>query len=140
MYRIKIFFIGKIKERWLQEALAEYQKRLQSTMKVTFVPTKDDDSLTRLANKEKTIICLDPMGSMMSSEEFASSLFQKLEDNGCRLSFVIGGPEGLPESLKKRYPSISLSPLTYTHQITHLILIEQLYRATEIIKASPYHK
>jgi 23S rRNA (pseudouridine1915-N3)-methyltransferase len=56
------------------------------------------------------------------------------------LTFVIGGPEGLPPSLKKYPDRLSLSPLTFTHQIVRLVLVEQLYRAIEIAKGSSYHK
>jgi 23S rRNA (pseudouridine1915-N3)-methyltransferase len=70
----------------------------------------------------------------------ASFLSAQWEEAGSRLQLVIGGAEGIPIQLKQNSPLISLSPLTFTHQITRLILIEQLYRAVEIQKNSKYHK
>ncbi len=84
-------------------------------------------------------------GVTKSSERFADDIYEWLDVGGSRLSFVIGGAEGLPPELK--YPlqgskpvMISLSALTFTHQFARMLLIEQIYRATEIRKGSGYHK
>jgi 23S rRNA (pseudouridine1915-N3)-methyltransferase len=140
MYKLRIYSVGKTKEDWLESAIAEYMKRLQQVAPIEFILAKNDDQLVSLVEKEEAIICLDPEGQMMDSEKFSSFLIKQLETNGSRLAFVIGGPEGLPAALKKKYPLLSFSPMTFTHQIIRLILVEQIYRAMEINKGSRYHK
>lgn len=140
MPKVKILSVGKNKEKWLEEALGEYIKRLRPTLEVECLWAQDDSQLAHLALKEKTVICLDPQGKCQTSEQFALFFQEQLEKGGARLSFVIGGAEGLSAEMKRHYPLISLSSLTFTHQIARLILIEQIYRATEILKGSQYHK
>lgn len=140
MYRIRILSVGKTKEEWLESAIAEYLKRLQKTTAITFGWAKNDAQLLDFAKKEEGVICLDAAGRMLDSMQFSSFLTKELENHGARLTFVIGGAEGLPPSLKKDYPLISLSPMTLTHQMVRLLLVEQIYRAIEIDKGSNYHK
>lgn len=139
MYRIRIYSIGKTKEDWLESAIAEYVKRLQHVTTIEFLWAKNEEQLVALVGKEETLICLDAGGQAMNSEKFSMFLMKQLEMSGSRLAFVIGGAEGLPLSLR-RYPLLSFSPMTFTHQIIRLILIEQIYRAIEIGKGSRYHK
>ena len=89
---------------------------------------------------KQSIICLDPNGKEFDSLQFSKFIQDRLIKADSRLAFVIGGAEGLPLSLKSGYELVSLSRLTMTHQLTRLFLIEQLYRAFEIAKGSPYHK
>lgn len=138
--RIKIFSIGKTKESWLDEAFDEYTKRLKSTVEIDCQWAKNDAQLAEWARKEKGVVCLDPAGTLYTSELFASFMTQQLERHGARLTLVIGGAEGLTPEIKALGPHISLSPLTFTHQMTRLILIEQIYRTFEIAKGSHYHK
>ena len=141
MFKIKIFSIGKTKETWLQQATEEYHKRIKNTIQVEWVLCKNDEQLASTLEKESCWISLDPKGSLLSSEEFSTFLFSQLEEEGSRLNLVIGGAEGLPPGIRKKSKSlISLSKMTFTHQITRLILLEQLYRAMEIRKGSGYHK
>ena len=137
MYKVKIFTLGKVKEAWLQSALEEYLKRLKKTMHVEWVLAKTTAELLASLENISSLIVLDPLGKSLSSPAFA----QFIERKGSRLNFVIGGPDGLPLSLKQRADTLlSLSSMTFTHQLTRLILIEQLYRALEISKGSAYHK
>jgi 23S rRNA (pseudouridine1915-N3)-methyltransferase len=141
MFAIKIFTVGKTKEHWLEEALEEYTQRLKPNLKLEWVFAKDDEGLARLLEKEKKFIALDPQGKLLSSEEFSKKIIQILEQEDSRLSLVIGGADGIPEAIKKKALTLlSLSPLTFTHQLTRLILLEQLYRAFEIDRGSPYHR
>jgi len=134
MHHIKILTIGKTKEVWLADALAEYEKRLTPHAKLTLELVRSDDALVQKATQEPNLICLDPAGKTHTSESFAT-----LIANSSRHTFVIGGADGLPPPLKNR-PLLSLSPLTFTHQITRLILYEQIYRAFEINRGSGYHR
>jgi 23S rRNA (pseudouridine1915-N3)-methyltransferase len=141
MFKIKIFTVGKTKESWLQQATEEYHKRIKNTIQVEWVLCKNDEQLVSTLEKESSWISLDPKGSLLSSEEFSTFLFSELEEEGSRLNLVIGGAEGLAPSIRKKSKSlISLSKMTFTHQITRLILLEQIYRALEIRKGSGYHK
>ncbi|MCB1072193.1 MAG: 23S rRNA (pseudouridine(1915)-N(3))-methyltransferase RlmH [Chlamydiales bacterium] len=133
MLKLKIITPGKMKEAWLEEALAEYEKRLTGTVSIEWI--------LKEVEPESPYICLDPNGTSMSSPEFSKFLYKEWERCGCRLTFVIGGPTGLsPEILRGASHLISLSKLTFTHQHTRLILLEQIYRATQIEKGSDYHK
>ncbi len=140
MYKIKIIVVGKTDESWLETAIADYVKRLQALATLTFCFVKTESDLLRLVQKEKQLFCLDALGSQMSSEKFSTFLLTNLVKYGARLTFVIGGAEGLPDILKKSHPLISFSPMTFTHQIIRLILVEQIYRAIQISIGSPYHK
>lgn len=140
MLKIKILSVGKTKEAWLDDALNEYMKRLQPIAAFEMVWAKNDKQLLELVGKEVHFVCLDAAGALMTSELFSSFLHEQLERNGSRLTLVIGGAEGLPPTLKKSAELISLSPMTLTHQVTRLVLLEQIYRAFEIAKGSRYHK
>ena len=140
MIRIKLLSVGKTKETWLNDALDEYLKRLTPVAAIEFAWAKNDAQLVSLIEQEPAVICLDAQGTMMTSEEFAGFLQKQLEMHGSRLTLVIGGSEGLPKEIKARYPLISLSRMTFTHQMTRLVLVEQIYRAFEILRGSKYHK
>jgi 23S rRNA (pseudouridine1915-N3)-methyltransferase len=141
MYKVKIFSIGKTKESWLSDAISEYEKRLKAIMPIEWIFAKNNEQLSALLEKESHFIALVPSSKEVSSEQFASTVYHWLERFGSRLNFVIGGAEGIPQDLAaKAFQTLSLSKLTFTHQIARLILVEQLYRASEIQKGSEYHK
>jgi 23S rRNA (pseudouridine1915-N3)-methyltransferase len=137
VFKVKVLTIGRCKEEWLAEAIREYEKRLHGKLSIEWVLAKDDQQLIEWVSQEKSIIALDPKGELLTSEAWS----EKMGKFGLRLTFVIGGAEGLPpQILKQAQFKWSLSPLTFTHQITRLILIEQIYRALEIERGSQYHK
>ena len=140
MLKLKIFSIGKTKEDWLNEAIEEYVKRLSPILKLEFIWAKNNDQLCELLAKEPVVICLDAKGKMFDSEQFSDFLQAQFIESKSRLAMAIGGADGLPDELKKNYRCISLSPMTMTHQIVRLVLIEQIYRAFEIAKGTKYHK
>lgn len=133
MLKIKIISPGKIKENWLKEALSEYEKRLSHTISIEWV--------LKEVQPEPPYICLHPKGASYTSSAFSRFLYKEWEMQGSRLTFVIGGPTGLSSQiLQESSHLISLSELTFTHQHTRLILLEQIYRATQIEKGTDYHK
>ena len=140
MFHFTLLSIGKTKERWLAEAMSEYMQRMKTHTTIRLELYKNNTSLLKAAEKHPNILALDPQGPLFSSETFASYLLKKLESGGTRLAFLIGGPEGLPPSIRENTPLISLSPMTFTHQMARLLLIEQLYRAWTINENLPYHK
>jgi len=91
--------------------------------------------------KESSYICLDPRGVQYTSPELATFLEKEIVKEGAKLTFIIGGPEGIPEQIRSGARHlISFSKQTFTHQIVRLILIEQLYRCLQIQKGTQYHK
>lgn len=135
MFKVKVLTIGKLKDEWLGAALKEYEKRLTGVMEIEWIIAKEMRDLIQLV--KKPYIALDPKGKLFTSEEWS----QKMNKLGLRLNFVIGGSDGLPDEIASGAQfKWSLSPLTFTHQMTRLILMEQLYRAIEIEKGSSYHK
>ena len=157
--KIKIYAIGKIKD-FYKAGVDEYIKRLSSYVQVEIVELKDeslpdrpsDSEITKAKNVEgkrvlsalkdkEYLIALDLNKKEMTSEKFAEYISNKLETNGAKISFVIGGSYGLSDELRNRVnDSVSLSALTFPHQLARLILLEQLFRAFKIINNETYHK
>lgn len=140
MIHIKILSPGKNKDAWLEDALKEYIKRLSPVAEFELIFTKDEKAFEKLLSTEKDLIYLDPKGKMMDSEAFSDYFFKAVESGGSNIGFAIGGSHGFPEGATQGKRLFSLSPLTFTHQMTRLILVEQIFRAFEIEKGSKYHK
>jgi 23S rRNA (pseudouridine1915-N3)-methyltransferase len=141
VFKVKVITVGKSKEIWLKEALQEYEKRLSSTLTFEWLIAKDRMQLIDWAKNETALIALDLKGELLSSEVFSQKLLRSLVEKGGRLSFLIGDADGIPqELLNKCFWKWCLSPLTFTHQMARLLLVEQIYRALEIEKKSGYHK
>lgn len=137
MLKIKIITVGRSKEPWLVEALFEYEKRMRGKLEIEWVIVDSNAEIGPKLGKEK-IIALDLKGKELTSEEFSQKIYREW---GSRISFVIGDAEGLSEAaIQKAHFRWSLSPLTFTHQMVRLLLLEQIYRATEIERGSAYHK
>jgi 23S rRNA (pseudouridine1915-N3)-methyltransferase len=136
--KIRIIAIGRIKERYLLEGINEYLKRLSRFCKIEIIKLKDEgikkdsEKISRYSNA----FVLDAKGKQFSSEEFADFL----KKNEGELSFIIGGPEGISEEIKKKSKLLSLSRMTFLHEMSRLILLEQIYRGYTIINNIPYHK
>jgi len=138
-----ILVVGKKNsvEPWIEQGVAEFEKRLVPVMRFSTVFCKDDDALVAEAGKLKGIvIALDEHGKQLTSIDFSKYLYKSYEEGGASVHFIIGGFAGLPTEIKNKCPLISLSKLTWTHQMARLLLVEQIYRATEIHKGSGYHK
>lgn len=152
---IKIITVGKLKEKYWESAEAEYLKRLSPYAKITFVelaeesfkpsdPTemiqkKEAEKIIKTLEDDSFVIVLHERGKEKTSVEFANFLEQKTS-GGTHLTFIVGGPTGLHESiLKKADLQLSLSKLTFPHQMVRTILLEQLYRAVTIMKGKVYH-
>lgn len=152
MLHINVIVVGKLKEKYWREAEAEYLKRMSSFAKITIHELKEEsfgrkDSpdiikrkeaekiLSALKKKDGLIVILDEHGRQFSSIAFAKQI--KPDE---KLIFIIGGPLGLDESvLKLAGIKLSLSPMTFTHQMARVILWEQIYRAMMINSKRRYH-
>jgi 23S rRNA (pseudouridine1915-N3)-methyltransferase len=138
MFKVKVITVGKCKEEWLKTALFEYEKRLKNKMQIDWILVETNQELIERSLKESTFITLDLKGKLLNSREVSQHLFSLF---GLKPTFIIGGAEGLdPQIVRRASFSWSLSPLTFTHQMTRLILVEQLYRALAIEEGSAYHK
>ena len=139
--------IGKLKERYLIEAVEEYLKRLKPYATVEIVELQEcrtieeeGEKLISRLPKDSWICVLDVFGEVMSSEQFAQTMSNLALNGQSKLVFVIGGAFGISDKIRKvANLRLSLSKMTFTHQMTRLILIEQIYRAFKINRGEPYH-
>ena len=157
--KIKIYCIGKIKEQYLKDGINEYVKRISPYSNIEIVEVADSkvkdnpnqSDIRKAKNEEgervlkllknEYLIGLDMNKVEYTSEDFADFFDKKMVEGGSNISFVIGGSYGLSDALKARCnTSISLSKLTFLHQMTRLILLEQIYRAFKILNNETYHK
>jgi len=158
--KIRLLVIGKIKEKYLKEGINEYLIRLKPYAQIEIIEVNDESVRDNAAlsdieickNKEGQkilkflkptdyLIALDLNQKQFKSPQFAEFLQQKMVEGGSSINFVIGGSYGLSDDLKKRAnTSMSLSDMTFLHQMTRLILLEQIYRAFKINNNETYHK
>ena len=137
----KVIAIGKIKRKWIQEGIEMYLKRLPG-LKVIEIKdnhqAKEEHMIKEIVNKNDILVTLNENGQSFTSNQLATKLLSSHNQN---IIFVIGGASGLSPSLNISASwQLSLSPLTFPHEIARLLLIEQLYRARTITQGSPYHK
>ncbi|MBP2016165.1 23S rRNA (pseudouridine(1915)-N(3))-methyltransferase RlmH [Anaerococcus degeneri] len=158
---IKIIGVGKIKEKFYREAIAEYQKRMSSYNKVEIVEVADEKAPETLSEKEVDqvknaegerilgkikddafLVTLEINGKALDSIKFAKLIQDEMLDGfGRDMVFVIGGSNGLGDNVLARSNyRISFGKMTYPHQLMRVILMEQIYRAYRIINREPYHK
>ena len=146
--KITIVAIGKLKEKFLVEGVAEYLKRLRlfSKIEIREIPecrTIDEEGKKILAQmpKDSFVFVLDVAGTAITSENFAKKISDLNLRGVSNITFVIGGAFGLSEEVKKISDfKMSLSEMTFTHQMARLILLEQIYRAFKINRGEPYYK
>lgn len=135
---IRILAVGRIKEAWIRDGIAEYTKRLGRKVGIEEIKDmgKDREGAKLVSMSKGFTVCLDEHGKGLSSMEMAELLKKNPE-----ISFMIGGPDGLSEDvLDKADLRVSLSNMTFTHELARLLLIEQIYRGTMINQNRPYHR
>ena len=158
--KIKIVSVGKLKEKYLKDGLAEYSKRLGRFTKLELVEVADEKTPDKASplenqqilaregerilakiNKGEFVVVLALEGKQLPSEDFSRMLEDATIRGFSALTFVIGGSLGLDHQVKKRGNAlISFGLLTLPHQLMRLVLIEQIYRSFMIQQGSPYHK
>ena len=158
--KITLITVGKIKERYFEDAIKEYSKRLSRYCKLEILQVADEKTpegaseTVELQIKEKEgqrilslirgdayVIALAIEGKMLDSEELAERI-EKLGVSGIsQIVFVIGGSLGLSAQVMKRADyALSFSRMTFPHQLMRVVLLEQIYRSYRIIQGEPYHK
>ena len=131
--RLSINAIGKIKKDWIREGINQYKKRIPDLI-INESKSFNIDNI-RVNN---IIICLTEEGQLCNSIELTSLL---LNFNNKKINFLIGDADGIPSDITNKSPHLlSLSPLTFPHELARLILIEQIYRDISISNGSPYHR
>ena len=158
--KIRLLVVGHLKETYWKEAQNEYLKRLTPYAKVDIeevddLPSSKDDSpaeMEEVKNKENAkllskikpndfVVLLDLGKEQPDSVELSSHLEKWMRGGGSSITFVIGGSLGLSAEMRKRgNATLTLSKLTFTHQMTRVILLEQIYRSFKILRNEPYHK
>lgn len=154
--KITLITIGKTDKDYLIKGMDIYLKRLRHyiNFEIDIIPDikntknlseaqqkqKEGELILAKANSVDQLILLDEKGILYSSEEFAGFIEKKMVVGTKHLAFVIGGPYGFSEDVySKASGKVSLSAMTFSHQMVRLIFVEQLYRAMTIIKGEPYH-
>lgn len=157
---INIIAIGKIKEKFIKEAIKEFQKRLSRYCRLNIIELDDEKAPQHLSEKDMDIIkdkegerilnklnpssyiiALEVKGKTLSSEDFSSKIEDLMIEGNNDITFIIGGSIGLSkEVLSKCNYKLSFSKMTFPHQLMRLILLEQIYRGFRIMKNEPYHK
>ena len=160
MLNITIIAIGKLKEQYLRDASAEYQKRLSASCKLNIIelnPEKLSDNPSAkeienaLNNEAKKIIEKIPKGAKVysmciegkqrTSEELSAEIDSLAVEGASNIVFIIGGSFGLSDEVKKLSAfRLSMSKMTFPHQIARIMLLEQIYRAMQISMGTKYHK
>lgn len=158
--KITVLTVGKIKEKYLRDAIAEYTKRLSRYCKLETIEVADEktpdnasenaeemirqkeaERLLKYIREDAYLITLEIGGKQLTSEEFSEKI-EKLGIQGTsHIIFVIGGSIGIgKEVLKKSDYALSFSKMTFPHQLMRVILLEQIYRGYRIMSGEPYHK
>jgi len=155
--KITVIAVGKLKEKYLKDGIAEYSKRLSRFCDLNIIEVADEQAPESLSSAQEEqvkkkeaerilknissgslLIVLDIKGKKLDSEGFASKLQSFFLSGNSNITFVIGGSLGLDDELvRKADLRLSLSDMTFPHQLTRLILLEQLFRAFKIINGEP---
>jgi 23S rRNA (pseudouridine1915-N3)-methyltransferase len=153
--QIKLIQTGKTRFAYLQEGISDYHKRIRhyinfeeitipdvkksKSLSIAEIRKKEGEQILKLIDKADFLILLDERGKQSSSEEFAGFI-RKNMNSGRDIVLLIGGAYGFSEEVYLRAnDKISLSKMTFSHQLVRLIFAEQLYRAMTIIRGEPYH-
>jgi 23S rRNA (pseudouridine1915-N3)-methyltransferase len=157
---ITIITVGKIKEKYLKDAIDEYKKRLSRYCKLEVIELQDEKTPDNASEKEEEIIrskegelilkyvkdnmfviTLEIQGKLLTSEELAAQVKELGVRGESNIAFIIGGSLGLAKAVQQRSNyKLSFSKMTFPHQLFRVMLLEQVYRAFRIIHGEPYHK
>lgn len=158
--RVTVVCVGKLKESYWREAVAEYSKRLSRYMKLEIIEVADEKTPESMSEAQATevkekegqrilknvredafAVALAVEGEMLSSEGLAAFMEQKEVGGVSHIAFIIGGSLGLSAAVMRRADfALSFSEMTFPHQMMRVVLLEQIYRAERIRRNEPYHK
>ena len=139
--RLRILAVGKVRRGWIQDGIDLYCKRLPGLSIVQLrdgTPEKEAEAIRAAWRPDERLVVLMEQGETLASIPFARRLEQISSE---RIAFVIGGADGLTDDLKaEAHWRLSLSPMTFPHELARLMLVEQLFRAQAILQGRPYHR
>ena len=158
--KITIVTVGKIKEKYLKDAIAEYSKRLSKYCKLEIIEVADEktpdnasavveeqirskeaERILKYIKEDAYVITLEIHGKQLTSEELADKIERLGVQGTSHIMLIIGGSIGLGEEVLRRSDfALSFSKMTFPHQLMRVILLEQIYRSYRIINGEPYHK
>ncbi|MBR6208359.1 MAG: 23S rRNA (pseudouridine(1915)-N(3))-methyltransferase RlmH [Oscillospiraceae bacterium] len=148
MLRVRLICVGKLKESFYQQAVEEYRKRLGRYCELEILELPESGDLERdgaavmaklPAGAFTVALCVE--GKLYTSEELRDLLSREMNAGVSRLCFVIGGSDGLSEAVKRRADErLSLSRMTFPHHLARVIVLEQIYRAFNMLSGGKYHK
>ncbi|PLX72267.1 MAG: 23S rRNA (pseudouridine(1915)-N(3))-methyltransferase RlmH [Desulfuromonas sp.] len=154
--KLSLFCIGKLSAAWLRDGAEDYHKRIGRYLPCNITELKEckqgkkadsrriielegEQLLARITPGAYTV-ALDEKGKLFDSEQLAHFIERHMLEGAPEIAFVIGGPYGLSRDVKQRADmTLSLTPMTLTHQMARLLLFEQVYRAMTILRNEPYH-
>ena len=147
--KLRVVWVGKTKNPQLAKLCADYISRIGHFLPLEIAEIKEprgriqaeSEKILSALHASDRVAVLDPKGTAWTSDQLAKFVHQHMTLDPRRLTFVIGGPEGVSDKVKKRADiQWSLSPLTFTHELTRVLVLEQLYRALSIMRILPYLK
>jgi 23S rRNA (pseudouridine1915-N3)-methyltransferase len=141
--KIRLLFLGKMRRPELRAVLEDYLKRIGRTNPMEVTEVRDGDAAVKKldADRAATMILLDAGGKTMDSEAFAKWIGEQRDRGTREMFFVCGDADGFPDLVRERVKQkISLSAMTYSHELARVMLAEQIYRAFAILSGSPYPK
>ncbi|GKX68491.1 23S rRNA (pseudouridine(1915)-N(3))-methyltransferase RlmH [Inconstantimicrobium mannanitabidum] len=157
---ITVITVGKLKEKYLKQAIDEYSKRLSRYCKLEIIELQDEKTPDNASEKEELaikekegqlilnkvkdnmfVVAMDLKGKQLSSEEFSDFIEKQGVMGNSNIAFIIGGSLGLSQAVIKRADyKLCFSNMTFPHQLFRVMLLEQIYRGYRIMKGEPYHK
>jgi 23S rRNA (pseudouridine1915-N3)-methyltransferase len=138
--KLRVVWVGKTKNPHMAKLCDDYTSRIRHFLPLEIADVKPPKLLSSMDPSDRVVV-LDPHGATWTSEQFASFLQKHMTSDPRRLTFVIGDYAGLPPEIRQRSDvQWSLSTLTFTHDMTRVLLLEQIYRALSIIQNFPYSK
>jgi len=138
--KLRVVWVGKTKNPHLARLCDDYVSRIRHFLPLEIADVKEPKLLASLDAADR-VIALDPQGEAWTSDDFSKFIQRHMTSDPRRLTFIIGDYAGLSEKIKERSDvQWSLSPLTFTHDMTRVLLLEQIYRALSIVHNFPYSK
>jgi 23S rRNA (pseudouridine1915-N3)-methyltransferase len=152
--KITVIFTGKSEKGFISEGIKTYEKRIRRYIpfELTIFPaaqqitdrnvrkTREGEALLARISTDSYLILLDENGESLTSVQFSEVIHREMHRNTRKLVFVVGGPFGFSDEVRKRANAvISLSSMTFSHQVVRILFMEQLYRAFTILRGEPYH-
>jgi 23S rRNA (pseudouridine1915-N3)-methyltransferase len=137
--RLRIVVVGRLKDPGLKALCNEYERRIRRHVEIEQLEVKDAGAFAQKISADASCVALEVLGVQWSSSEFADQLQRWAERKKGRVTFFIGGAEGIPSAQSERMDAqLSLSSMTLPHRLARVLLCEQLYRATTIWRGEPY--